>query len=333
MSSILWLSGDDITNTRICEFKKTIPIVEEAFRLFEEKEAIIVEESALYLSKTKGEESWYSLPAYVGGSFDVCGIKWSAHGKPLEGSDGKSRINALIAINDSTGSNPLAIMNGTQIGAMRTGTVTTLAFKYLAPLSVKKIALCGAGGQGEYQLRAILYSFPEAEEVAIWNRGLEKAETLVSKYQSETKIKLVATNDLDSALNSAEIVVGVTSATEPYLTKERIKDLALYCHVGFNEISLEAIKEFKSIIVDTWDEAKNVSGQSLFRLFRAGLVAEDRISGSLGEIIVGKLALPRSSVSNKIMFDAFGLPIFDIAIAKIAYLTALEKGIGTMLDW
>jgi ornithine cyclodeaminase/alanine dehydrogenase-like protein (mu-crystallin family) len=33
------------------------------------------------------------------------------------------------------------------------------------------------------------------------------------------------------------------------------------------------------------------------------------------------------------MFDAFGLPIFDLSVAKAAYLRAREMGLGTSLPW
>ena len=31
--------------------------------------------------------------------------------------------------------------------------------------------------------------------------------------------------------------------------------------------------------------------------------------------------------------DAFGLPIFDLSVAKAAYLRAREMGLGTSLPW
>lgn len=333
MNHVLWLSKEDIGKTGVCRIENTVKIVECAFRLFEDDQAIIVQESALRLHANGQDQACYSLPAYVGGSFNVCGLKWSAHGQSLEAGINESRIKATVVINDADSGSPLAIMNGTKIGAARTGAVTAIALKRLAPLHVGKVALCGAGGQAEHQLQAILYALPDAKEVAIWSRGHKKAEDLVARYQAETAIHLYSADTVDQAVHGADVIIGATSAAEPYLTPERIRSASLYCHIGFNEISSSAIDRFGSIVVDEWEEAKNVSGQSLFRAYRAGVLDESKLSGKLGAILSGKLTIPRGTPESKVMFDAFGLPIFDISVAKSAYSEAIKSGLGIEVPW
>lgn len=36
---------------------------------------------------------------------------------------------------------------------------------------------------------------------------------------------------------------------------------------------------------------------------------------------------------QKVMFDAFGLPIFDLSVAKEAFVRAGQMGLGTSLTW
>ena len=176
MSELIWLSQADVAQTEVCRLEETVKIVEEAFRLFDRGEAFLVPETALHMTADGQDQACYALPAYVGGEVPVCGVKWTAHGPALRAD--LSRIHAAVILNDADGGRPLAMMNSTDIGAARTGAVTALALKHLAPLHARKAALCGAGGQAERQLLALLLALPQLEEIAIWSRGNERNKRL-----------------------------------------------------------------------------------------------------------------------------------------------------------
>lgn len=334
MNQVLWLSESDVERTGVCRLDQTVPIVEDTFRLFDAGDALIVPESALRLASGDVDQACYCLPAYVGGNVNVCGLKWSAHGHSTDpDTPEESRIQATVVLNDPSRGVPLAVMNGTRIGAARTGAVTAAALSRLAPADTRKIALCGAGGQAERQLQAVLLALPQAQEVAVWSRGQRRNQTLVERYRPLTSVHLTAAPSLESAAEGADVIIGATSASQPYLLPEHLESAALYCHIGFNEISPEAISRFRRIVVDTWEEAKDVSGQSLFRCYRQGLLDESRITGTLGGILTGRLQIPRASREEKLMFDAFGLPIFDLSVAAEAFRRAERMGLGTPLPW
>ncbi len=334
MNQVLWLSGAEVAQTGVCEVGDAQEIVEQSFTLFDSGQAAIVQESALRLGAAEQEQACYILPAYVGGGVGVSGLKWSAHGGSVipDGPD-HSRIHATILIQDAEGGIPLAVMNGTEIGAARTGAVTALALRQLAPLHTRKVALCGAGGQAEYQLRAILHALPQAREVAVWSRGNERNRALEERFRSSTSAELSAVPTLEQAVDGADVIIGATSAACPYLTAEHLRSASLYCHIGFHEITCGAVEQFHNIVVDTWEEAKTVSGQSLFRYYREGRLKEERITGTLGAVLSGRLDVSRGTRERKVMFDAFGLPIFDLAIAKEAYLRARRMEAGTWVPW
>ena len=129
------------------------------------------------------------------------------------------------------------------------------------------------------------------------------------------------------------MTIAATSAPEPYLEPQHLEAASVYCHIGFHEITHAAIERFSDIVVDTWQEAKDVSGQSLFRYYREGLVGLERISSTLGALLLGTKTIPRASRDHKVMFDAFGLPIFDISFAKIACERAKKLQLGTNVAW
>ncbi|MEA4966382.1 MAG: ornithine cyclodeaminase family protein [Oscillospiraceae bacterium] len=333
MSNVLWLSKEDIRKTGVCDIADAAAIVDETFRLYHEDRAIVAQEVPLRLSSNGSDRACYSLPAYVGGNFNVCGIKWTAHGGPVPADSRESRIKACVVLNDPDTGDPIAVMNSTEIGAARTGAVTALALKQLAPEKVSKLALCGAGGQAEWQLQAALLAFPDIKEIAVWSRGYQRAVTLVNRYEKESKTSFLPTPSVDEAVKDADVIIGATSAPEPYLTPDRLQSASLYCHIGFHELCADSIQLFRYFVFDSWEAGKQSSGQSIFRMYREGLFRESKVTGLLGAILSGQLSVPRGTPEAKVMFDAFGLQIFDVALAKEAYNRAKRKNLGELLEW
>ena len=93
------------------------------------------------------------------------------------------------------------------------------------------------------------------------------------------------------------------------------------------------IHQIDSVIQTSAAEGMIAMDESILRLYRAGRVAESRITATLGAIITGRVQAPRASREEKVMFDAFGLPIFDLSVAKAAYDRAREMGLGAPVLW
>ena len=218
MDKVLWLSGEDVAKTGVCQMEAAVKLVEHTFQLFDRGDARIAEESALRIHGDGVDQACYALPAYVGGTCDVCGIKWTAHGAFADIKEDVSRIQAAVVLSRPDRGTPLAVMNGTRIGAARTGAVTALALSSLAPEHVGKVAICGAGGQAVQQLQAVFHALPQAREVAVWSRGEVRARQLVCRFQQEAPMRLYAASTVDAAVEGADVIIGVTSAPEPYLT-------------------------------------------------------------------------------------------------------------------
>ena len=103
-----------------------------------------------------------AMPAYVGGEFDVAGLKWipSVPGNPER--NGLPRANALVLLSDRATGLPLAVMDGTVVSAMRTGAVTGLAVRHLAVPGSRVACLLGAGVLAHTQLDALRIAMPRA---------------------------------------------------------------------------------------------------------------------------------------------------------------------------
>ncbi|MGO9273764.1 MAG: hypothetical protein ACLQOO_26585 [Terriglobia bacterium] len=71
------------------------------------------------------------------------GMKWIAS-FPANRQLGMPRASALIILNCPQTGVPLAVMEGGLISAMRTGAMTGLGVRYLAPRQTRKIGIAGA---------------------------------------------------------------------------------------------------------------------------------------------------------------------------------------------
>ena len=73
---------------------------------------------------------------------------------------------------------------------------------------------------------------------------------------------------------------------------------------------------------DYTESTRKESGEYLVPL-QEGLIGEDHIRGSLGELLLGK-AEGRVSEDDITIFDALGLAVEDVASAKLVYLEATK---------
>jgi ornithine cyclodeaminase len=328
---LYWLSQEDIISTGILDMAVSQPLIERTFHLIAEGKTRTAQEIPMPLNLGQSAVTFYSLPAYVGGEFNVAGLKWTAHA--LQKPTSKlPHINPLLILSNPKNGLPLVAMEGSVISAIRTGAVTATAVKYLASSSSHTLLCCGAGVQARQQIEGTIFGLPHLEKVYIWGRTGSKAENLVNEFkQRYSDIQFMTVNQPAEVIGFSDIVIGATSAPEPYLFKEDFKDGCLYCHIGFNDIDPIAINGFDKIVCDNFVLGVKYSGQSLFRLNRQGHFDHNKPIDLLEDWIIGKSKY-RQRAGEKILFNAFGLSVFDLALGNYVFKFARKHRIGCSLS-
>jgi ornithine cyclodeaminase len=267
---------------------------------------------------------FYSLPAYHKGLGMAC-VKWTSH---VRNPASPMYTKPLILLNDLNSGTPLALVDGHEISAARTGGVTGVAMKRLAHPRSEHLLCCGAGHQAKTQIRAAIAAMPNLRHISVWNRSVYRASELClsikAEYESSLTFEPIA--DFDKAAHRADIIIGATSAPSPYLHEKHFSDGQLYIHIGMNDIAPEAIHSFDSIVCDDFEAGLEGSSQSLFRLSRNEPDIYRRVI--LMENFLRYDISVSSSLGKRIMFNSFGLPIFDLVLAAAAYRYAAENGLG-----
>ncbi len=304
----------------LLDMKEVIPAVEDAFLQFALGKAQMPPKS--YLTVDKGD--FRAMPASLPGA---AGMKWvNVHsGNPA------LRLPTVIAVsifNDPETGYPLAVMDGTDITAFRTGAASAVASKYLARKNSRTLGLVGAGRQAYTQFMA---------HAAIYDLDLIRvydiSETSIARFMSTFPQYRIEAHTLPQVLAS-DIVCTITPAHQPIVKKEwvmpgvHINAVGADAH-GKEELEPEILNQ-AVIFVDDMRHA-STSGEINVPLDK-GLLDPARIRGSLGDLVAG-LKTGRSSDHEITIFDSTGLAIEDIACARLIYEKVKDKEGYTRLNF
>lgn len=261
------------------------------------------------------------MPAYVGNFF---GAKVIAAYAPNMGTEYPSHI-GYVMLFESEHCTVSGLIEAGSITEIRTGCVSAVATDLLAKKDAHCLALIGAGAQARSHLAAIRLIRP-IDQVRVFDLN-EKASLRFQK-EAEEKYGLPVTvcASVEEAVQEADIICTLTPAKEAYLTKAMVRPGAHVNAVGtFSPVTREAASDLVAtarLYSDHTPACRKESGEYLVPL-QEGLIREDHILGSVGELLLGR-APGRQTDSDITLFDALGLAVEDIAAAKLVYEEAVR---------
>ena len=327
---MLFIDGETVLQSPVMDIGFSGTVIRQ---LFEDKKcgrAVAAQEIPLFPDKVRG--GFYSLPSYLD-RYCTAGIKWTSHVKPADRSwrEAGPYTKPLIILSDYTDGRPYALIDGFEISAIRTGAVSYSFFARIADGGrcgeKNRLLICGAGHQAKWQIAAALKAFPAIEKLYIWSRDIDHAydcilrvkEILDRNGEEEMFSRLEAVPSFENVVGECALVIGATSAEKPYLRAEHLRE-ASYVHIGMNDVSGDAVRTYSHIYCDDFEAGKKKSAQSLFVLYREDPSIEERVT-----LIEDA---PERILQKRVMFDGFGLSIFDIGLGCEVYRWAKEKGHG-----
>lgn len=236
----------------------------------------------------------------------------------------------MIVLNDPETKVPIAIMDGTLISAIRTGAVTGVCAKYMAPSRSKTVGLFGAGPQCKTQLMALKASLPQLEKAYVYDLSRERAEKFAAEMSQKLNMDVQAASDRLATIESGDILVTATTATEPIIRGAEIKKGVYVAHLGNNEVDEELILRADKVVIDDWETDKHRMGDTMACMFRDGKIDDSRIDASVSDLVAGRKS-GRDNDDQLTYTCNVGLGLYDVAIAARVYQYAKENGIGQKL--
>jgi ornithine cyclodeaminase len=325
----LYLTQADIHEAGLT-MELTLEIVERTFSLHSQGKINMPHKTVLDLGeRERGRIN--AMPSYVGGEYDVCGIKWISGFPQNPYKHNLPRGIGLLIVNDSWTGVPLAIMDATLISAMRTGAVSGVGAKYLANKSSEIVTVIGAGVQARTQLEALKPNLPSMKLVRVYDINIEASRKLANEMKQILDVEIDEVEDPQTAVEGADIIVTVTVADEPIVKNAWVKPGSLFVHVGSYQEEEEAVVTHSDkIVVDDWEAVLHRETPILAKMYLSGELTEANIHASLGEIVQGKKP-GRQSDEERIFFAPIGMAMEDVAVAYEVYRRAKARGIGRRL--
>jgi ornithine cyclodeaminase/alanine dehydrogenase-like protein (mu-crystallin family) len=266
---------------------------------------------------------------------DLLGIKWVA-GFPGNRERGLPAIHAVVILSDPATGQPVAILDGGPITALRTAAVSGVAIARFGPIAAAtagaadhapRVTIVGAGVQGHSHLEVIGHVLPGAT-VAIVDRHPERAEALAATARE--------TNGIAAAEAIAE-PVEVTRTADVVVTAASFTDPASRQVMDGSWLSPDALV----VPVDyaTMCAASVARDAALFLVDDRGQFLANRDAGqfddypdpgaTLGEAILAGTPRPPT---GRVVVTHLGVGLADVIFADAIVRRAEANGVGTMLS-
>jgi alanine dehydrogenase len=226
-----------------------------------------------------------------------------------------------------------AVVDATEITALRTAAVSGVATRLLARPDAGDLALIGSGVQAHTHLDAMSVA-RHLRRVRVWSRTPDHVQAFVQREAPARDFPVVAASTAEEAVRDADIICTVTSASEPVLLGEWISAGAHINAVGAftpatRELDSAAVGHSR-LFVDRRESALSEAGDFLIPK-QEGAFGDEHIQAELGEVLLGR-AEGRRSRDEVTLFKSLGLAVEDVAAANYVWIHALELGLGTTTD-
>ncbi len=212
-----------------------------------------------------------------------------------------------------------AVVEAFALGQLRTGAMTGVATRWLAPGSVPIAALIGTGKQALAQLAA-MSGARAIDMVAVHSPNPEHRRAFIDQVRSEPWPFAVREADtVDAATHDAHVITTATRSRVPFLASPHVERGTLVNAIGAitperAELAPDLVARAELVVSDSPDVAIRLAAE---------------LGGSLAtplhEVIAG--GAPREP-GDVTIFKAMGIGLADLAIARLVVERSIADGRG-----
>jgi len=224
----------------------------------------------------------------------------------------------MMLFSKNTGEPKALLLDEGRLTDYRTATAGAIAAKYLAPKTVKRIGIFGAGIQGREQLRFLRQITP-CKDVIVW--GVDTKE--LALYKEEMSLEgydVEITQHADPIGKTCNLIVTCTPSKKPLISWSDIQAGTHITAVGADtpgkqELDSKIIANADVLVVDSRSQV--CERGECQHAFRKGLIKQDELV-ELGQVISGE-SPGRASDDQISVVDLTGIATQDLNIAETVY--------------
>jgi ornithine cyclodeaminase/alanine dehydrogenase-like protein (mu-crystallin family) len=296
----------------------------DAFLALAGQRAIVPQRMVVPMAESDGQ--LLSMPAYAP-DLNTCGMKFLTV-MPHNPQKHLPLIHAVYLLADAGPGQPLALMDGERLTALRTGAASGLATDLLARRSARTVVIFGAGVQGQSQLEAVC-AVRRIERAIVVDPAPSKSERFCRQAASQLHVDVTPAGTA-APVKEADVICTATTSPTPVFSHSDLRQGVHINAIGTfrptnREIPGDTVRAAR-VVVDLRSACLQESGDLIIPL-REGVITEDHIHAEIGEIVSG--AKPaRASEEEITLFKSVGIAIQDLYAASRIYATAIAKNIG-----
>ncbi len=309
-----------------------VQIIEKAYLTHETKDSANPNSSFIRFPKQPLDRI-IALPAWLGGSFNVSGIKWIAS-FPENVKHGIPRASAVLLLNDQITGYPVACMEASLISAYRTAISAVIGAYYLnqKKLTKSSIGLLGAGPIAANILKQFIYQGWKFEQVKIFDISSERAKSFINAFKLKfpeifSKVSFEVVDSAEDLVRQSDILALATVASQPHLL-----DVSLFSHnpivlnISLRDLAPEILLQSENIVDDV-DHVLNAQTSPHLAYQKTG--NKDFINGTLAQLINEEIHIDFKRLR---IFSPFGLGVLDIALAQFIWEASKGTKDGTEIS-
>lgn len=237
---------------------------------------------------------------------------------------GLPTVQAIVCWFDAETGEPMALLDGPTVTAMRTGAASGAATRLLARRDASTLTIVGAGAQAEWQVRAVLAVRPIAR-VLVCSRSPESRDAFARRMATVTGVEVLPAPDVESAVRSADVVCCATTSEVPVFDVgwlrpgTHVNGIGAF-RLGMVELPPALFGVAAPVAVDSRQAAMAEAGDLVAAVERG--LASDADLVEIGTIDPGWVATRDPQAITA--FKSVGLAIQDVAAAELVVARLLR---------
>lgn len=276
------------------------------------------------------KERIIALPGYLGGKFDVAGIKWISS-FPGNHDLGISRASAIMVLNSLETGRPEVVLEGSLISAARTAASAALAADVLhAAGPIDTLGVVGCGLINREIVRFISSLGRPVGRILVYDLDPQRAAQFgaaLAPTIGGAPVQTCAT--LNEVMSQGSVISFATTAVEPTVKSlSMCRPASTILHISLRDLVADVVLKTDNI-VDDLDHA--LRAQTSLHLAEQQVGHRDFVRATLAEVLNGSKP-PRRHADDIVVFSPFGLGVLDLAVAQLVMQHAIARRHGTRVE-
>jgi ornithine cyclodeaminase len=270
-----------------------------------------------------------ALPASIGGSFGVDGLKWISS-VPGNVAAGIPRASAVLILNDRATGYPIACIEASIISATRTAALAASAADWLSRGRSRptRVGFVGTGLIARYVHTFLAGTGWTFDAVAVHDLSPESAAGFRGYLErSDIRGRMTVHDSAERLIRSSDLIVFATVATRPHVTDPAwFEHDPLVLHVSLRDLAPEVILASTNVVDDAEHCLTADTSPHLAEQLTGG---RDFLLGTLGDVMAGRATVPDG---RPVVFSPFGLGVLDLAVGADVYAEVARAGELPVID-